>query len=221
MRLEYVVVTLLAFAFIWRITLPGVKFGRPKVSTQPSTQQSWYKSLWWLVVPAVAGMAYYVSWGAPSPERVWLFFQSYWLWVVLILAGLYFLSGALDEKWVKAGKGMVVTLAVLLAGAMAVHGIWGDGEPSDGADDDCEAYFNSTDVSRCVISEKAVEVTSSQLTAAGEFEFCVVVPQGSPIRIESVRTNTFKMWSTDGNFPAQFKWVRTENLTDGDCPSAF
>ncbi len=85
----------------------------------------------------------------------------------------------------------------------------------------CQLYFNSTDVSKCVISEKAVEVTSNQLTAAGEFGFCVVVPQGSPIRIEHVRTNTFRMWSTDGSFPAEFKWVRREALVNGNCPSTF
>src|SRR3989344_4879567 len=65
-----------------------------------------------------------------TPKGVWELFKGYWFWIVLILAGLFFGFGAAakSKPWAKAVQGMVILIAITLAGAMAVHGIWGEAE---------------------------------------------------------------------------------------------
>jgi hypothetical protein len=70
------------------------------------------------------------SFPSPTPEGVWEFFKNYWFWTSLILGGLFFAADALPDSWAKSAKGMVVAFAVLMAGAMAVHGIWDEKSPS-------------------------------------------------------------------------------------------
>ena len=67
-----------------------------------------------------------------TPKGVWQFFRDYWFWVSLILAGLFFGFGAAakSKPWAKAVQGMVILIAITLAGAMAVHGIWGESSSS-------------------------------------------------------------------------------------------
>jgi hypothetical protein len=85
-----------------------------------------------LIALAVWGLsAHGTGWSSllqPTPELVWWVFKNYWFWIVLILAGLYFWFDGITPAtaWSKGVRGMVVAVGVLIAGAMAVHGIWGD-----------------------------------------------------------------------------------------------
>jgi hypothetical protein len=86
---------------------------------------------------------------------------------------------------------------------------------------ECVAPF-SEQVNKCKISEEPVVLNADRLTAAGEFEFCVVVPDNSPhFHIEQIRTNTLKLWSSGGTFPIEYKMIRRENLVNGKCPGRF
>ena len=69
---------------------------------------------------------------APEPKKVWEFFKDYWLWAILVLTGLYFWFDGMTPApaWSKGAKSMIVALAVLMTGAMVVHGIWGEKSPS-------------------------------------------------------------------------------------------
>ena len=72
---------------------------------------------------------------SPTPSGVWQFFRDYWFWIVLVLVGLYFWFDGMTPApaWAKGAKGMVVASAVLMVGAMAVHGIWGESSSSQQA----------------------------------------------------------------------------------------
>ena len=81
--------------------------------------------------------------------------------------------------------------------------------------------FSNDAVRQCMMTEKAVIITTEQLTYAGEFMFCFVYPENSPFHFEQIGGNTFKMWSTGGAFPIQYKMIRTETLVNGKCPDRF
>lgn len=93
--------------------------------------------LWKLLTVIVAGVVLWWLWPAetvslkaPAPGKVWEFFKNYWMWMIFILAILFFASSALQDSWAKAAKGLVVVIAVTLIGAMIVHGIWGESSSS-------------------------------------------------------------------------------------------
>lgn len=77
--------------------------------------------------PSVPGTGW--SW-SPTPSGVWEFTKDYWFWAIIGLALLFFASNALHGAWAKGAKGMVIIVAVVLVGAMIVHGIWGEGSSS-------------------------------------------------------------------------------------------
>lgn len=92
--------------------------------------------LWWWFLspstpptPSVPPAPGKWSW-SPTPSGVWEFTKDYWFWAIISPALLFFASNALPEAWMKAAKGMVLTVAVVLVGAMIVHGIWGEKPPS-------------------------------------------------------------------------------------------
>lgn len=88
--------------------------------------------VWWGIsslgssTPPTASSSSGWSLEAPAPGKVWEFFKNYWLWVVLILAIPFCVLFAFKTIWAKAGQGVIVVLAVILVGALIVHGIWGD-----------------------------------------------------------------------------------------------
>ena len=114
----------------------------PKTGWRKRVNDNWWKVLLMIIVTAM------IVWGLKStlgtssgpgtwssllqftPKGVWELFKGYWFWIVLILAGLFFGFGAAakSKPWAKAVQGMVILIAITLAGAMAVHGIWGEAE---------------------------------------------------------------------------------------------
>ncbi|MEK7126107.1 MAG: hypothetical protein AAB517_03065 [Patescibacteria group bacterium] len=77
------------------------------------------------------------SW-SPTPNGVWEFTKDYWFWSIIGLALLFFGFGAVGKTWAKAAQGMVVTVVVVLVGAIIVHGIWGEKLPSQQAQQQLE-----------------------------------------------------------------------------------
>ncbi|MDP2655196.1 MAG: hypothetical protein Q8P17_01390 [bacterium] len=127
--------------------------GAPTAPTTPPTPKTgwrkWVDDNWWKVLSVIIVTATIVwglkstlgtssdskTWSSllqPTPEWVWEFFRGYWFWIVLILAGLYFWFDGMTPApaWAKGAKGMVVASAVLMVGAMAIHGIWGESSSS-------------------------------------------------------------------------------------------
>lgn len=80
--------------------------------------------------------------------------------------------------------------------------------------------WSSSDVRTCWVKEPVV-ISAGELTRAGEFEFCAVVPEGSPFHMVQIRTNTLKMWSTGEAIPVQYKMLKRESLIGGKCPATF
>ncbi len=66
---------------------------------------------------------------SPSPKTVWEFFKDYWLWIVLVLVGPFWVLGHFANPWAKATKGIIGAIAVMLVGALIVHGVWGESSP--------------------------------------------------------------------------------------------
>lgn len=81
--------------------------------------------------------------------------------------------------------------------------------------------FSSSQLNRCVITEKAVDLTTEEKTYAGEFEFCYLKPDHGSLDIQQIGVNTFRFRSTGGAFPIQYKMIKRESLIDGKCPGKF
>ena len=75
--------------------------------------------------------------------------------------------------------------------------------------------FSSGEVHTCVLTEKAVTLTTDQLTYEGEFEFCVVKPKQGSYQAKQISTNTFEIRSAHGTLPIQYKFLK------GTCPDKF
>lgn len=183
--------------------------------------------LWWTIALAVIGVVvfyfgvYASAWESPNVADLGSKGRNHWL-ALLIVWGIGAAVIALNAKalgaaaktlqWLLAG----IILAIIVVLPARVH-VSGDEKSNPQS---CPP-FSSTNVRECMIAEKPVVVAAGELTRAGEFEFCVVVPENSPFRIKQVRTNTMKMWSGNGDFPVQYKMIRRESLVNGKCPSRF
>ena len=98
--------------------------------------RSWYGGYYPVLIILIGtALLYFVvhisSWESPSPRRVWEFFKDYWLWIVLVLVGPFWALGYFANPWAKAAKGIIGAIAVMLVGALIVHGVWGESSPEN------------------------------------------------------------------------------------------
>lgn len=182
---------------------------------------------WWLSsaptpnTPSSGSGTWSSSLQSPSLKTVWEGTKNRWLLILPILVIMFFLSFFIPNPWAKALQWLSAMTAFMLFVLFPVLvGIQGDENPNSQSSQGCP-LFSSSKVSKCMITKKKVVVTADQLTSAGEFEFCAVVPEGSAFHIVRVRTNTLEMWSSDGEFPAEYKMIKRNDLVNGKCPNRF
>ena len=126
--------------------------------------------VWWSIsllgpstAPPVAPSSPGWSLQAPEPKTVWAFFKDYWLWVALVLTAIYFAHKLTESKLAVAGKYAAIAIAVIMFGAMAVHGIWSEESPSqqvtrsEQAQSDCTARSPCTPVLKSDGSTEVVQ----------------------------------------------------------------
>jgi|SRR3989344_4678741 len=180
----------------------------------------WKKGKWPLALAVVVLLVLTVwllpSLQSPTPGAVWEFFRSYWMWAILALAGLYFWFDGMTPApaWSKGAKGMVVAFAVLVVGAIAVHGIWG-GESSPQQMVAVCPPVSDKEVRRCVIGEKPTVFTTELLQYFRVLKFCVVKPSDGEYRSRQTSSKSWLIWSTKGPLPIEYK------LLEGSCPDSF
>ncbi|MDP2665427.1 MAG: hypothetical protein Q8P23_02115 [bacterium] len=237
--ITYFFLALLIAIIFWRLILPGLKFesthttgalmpgtapvaggGTATATTgRPSMVDRFKSNLLTVLLVIVGGGV--VIWGIFHPvrlsdtARLWEYWFSF---VVLwgVLAALIALNAKEKAKTLQTIlAGIMVTTLVI----MTVAWVRGDENPSSQSSQGCPLF--SSKVSKCMITKKKVVVTADQLTSAGEFEFCAVVPDASVFHIVQIRTNTLEMWSSDGEFPAEYKMIKHNDLVNGKCPNRF
>ena len=188
-------------------------------------EQRWFTKYWWTIPLGIVGVVllYYgvlfaisSSWESSSPGEVWASTKKYWTWIVYPSIALFFILFAFKGLWAKALQGfLVVVLAMFFVVIPLVHVVWGDDEKSGSQKQAC-LPISSTEVRRCMLSEKPLIFTTEQLAYAEALEFCIVRPmESSPYESKKIGLNTFEVRSTNGMYQIEYKAMK------GPCPNKF
>lgn len=186
-------------------------------STLGERASEWFMKYLWSILLVIAGIVA-VSWVSnaqvkPADVGSWSWNHPLQLLIVWgVIAAIIALNAGKAAKalqWVLAG-----VMLMLFVGMPIVNWALGEKSPSQQAQNRC-LPFSSTEVHKCLLTEKAVILTADQLTYENEFEFCVVKPDKGSYHAERIRPNTFEIRSTDGVLPIEYK------LLNGSCPNRF
>lgn len=203
-------------------------------SVTPSTlgerASEWFMKYLWsiLIVVALVGL---VLWGlsgtlgtpsqslqSPSLKTVWEGTKNYWLWIVLILAIMFFLSFFIAKPWAKALQWLSAITALLLFAVFPVLvGIRGDESPNPQA---C-SHFGSTESGSCWIVEDGVILTSTEAFPDGKFELCYLKPEKVRMTQEWLGPNAIRFKSQKDKFLLTYKMIERKTLVNGNCPTSL